>query len=339
MMAEIPPSLLLLLRDTSRSFYLTLRVLPAPVRPQIGLAYLLARATDTVADTDLISVSQRLDALGAMRRRILDPAARPLDLTSFVSASSRTASLGEQRLLARIEEAVAVLHGFSGADQARIASVIDIITGGQELDLQRFGGATANSIVALRSGEELDDYTFRVAGCVGRFWTEMCSAHLFGEGAWDEAAQLRRGVEFGKGLQLVNILRDLPRDLRQGRCYLPSEELAEVGLLPRDLLETRNGTRLRPIYERYLDRSQAFLDSGWAYTLGIPGKARRLRLGCALPILIGVRTLGLLRQSSPLAAAAPVKVTRPWLRGAAGRAFLACWGLQDWQRLYGWAKG
>ena len=32
-----------LLKQTSRSFYLTLRVLPAAVRPQIGLAYLLAR--------------------------------------------------------------------------------------------------------------------------------------------------------------------------------------------------------------------------------------------------------------------------------------------------------
>ncbi len=39
-----------LLKRTSRSFYLTLRVLPAAVRPQIGLAYLLARTTDTVAD-------------------------------------------------------------------------------------------------------------------------------------------------------------------------------------------------------------------------------------------------------------------------------------------------
>ena len=95
--------------------------------------------------------------------------------------------------------------------------MIEVITGGQELDLRRFGLATAGSVLSLQSDAELDDYTFRVAGCVGKFWTEICSAHLFSTGTWNLAEQLRLGVEFGKGLQLVNILRDLPRDLRQGR--------------------------------------------------------------------------------------------------------------------------
>ena len=49
-----------LLQSVSRSFYLTLRILPAAVRPQIGLAYLLARTTDTIADTELVSLEQRL---------------------------------------------------------------------------------------------------------------------------------------------------------------------------------------------------------------------------------------------------------------------------------------
>ena len=43
-----------LLRDVSRSFYLTLRILPSGIRQQIGLAYLLARTTDTIADTELL---------------------------------------------------------------------------------------------------------------------------------------------------------------------------------------------------------------------------------------------------------------------------------------------
>ena len=60
-----------LLKETSRSFYLTLRVLPARVRPQIGLAYLLARTTDTIADTDIVPVENRLKALQHLRDRIL----------------------------------------------------------------------------------------------------------------------------------------------------------------------------------------------------------------------------------------------------------------------------
>ena len=39
---------------------------------------------------------------------------------------------------------------------------------------------------------------------------------------WDAAS--------GKVLQLVNILKDLPEDIRNGRCYLPMDELRRVGI-------------------------------------------------------------------------------------------------------------
>ena len=61
----------------------------------------------------------------------------------------------------------------------------------------------------------MDDYTYRVAGCVGEFWTRLCRAHLFPRAVVDDAMLLRDGIRFGKGLQLVNILRDIPADLRR----------------------------------------------------------------------------------------------------------------------------
>ena len=82
--------------------------------------------------------------------------------------------------------------------------------------MRRFAGASAQSLVALRTDEELDDYTYRVAGCVGEFWTKMCRAHLFPRAPLDDAFLLANGVRFGKGLQLVNILRDVAADLRHG---------------------------------------------------------------------------------------------------------------------------
>ena len=60
-----------LLKRNSRSFYLTLRVLPRAIRHQIGLAYLLARTTDTIADTEIVSPGQRLEALDQLRERIV----------------------------------------------------------------------------------------------------------------------------------------------------------------------------------------------------------------------------------------------------------------------------
>jgi farnesyl-diphosphate farnesyltransferase len=96
-----------LLKATSRSFYLTLRVLPAPVRPQIGLAYLLARATDTVADTEILPVEQRLAALQKLRERILGQSSSPL---KFGDIARQQGSPAEKLLLEKIEEALAALN-------------------------------------------------------------------------------------------------------------------------------------------------------------------------------------------------------------------------------------
>ena len=331
MPAAAPQLLTGLLREVSRSFYLTLRALPGAIRPQLGLAYLLARATDTIADTEIISPAQRLAALRALRERILVANAAPLDLGQLAQKQGVPA---ERELLGRIEEAVALLHRFSPADQQRIREVLDTITSGQELDLQRFGEANEQNIVALHTAAELDDYTYRVAGCVGEFWTRMCRAHLFLAAPVDEAFLLANGVRLGKGLQLVNILRDLPKDLRQGRCYLPADELRQLSLTPAELLTVTSESRLRPLYQKYLALAEDHLAAGWAYTNALPRSCRRVRLACAWPILIGVQTLRRLRVTNVLDASQRVKVTRAEVRGVILRSLAGCIWPPWWNQLF-----
>src|SRR6266498_5334789 len=98
-----------LLKQVSRSFYLTLRVLPAAIRHQIGLAYLLARATDTIADTQIIAPAERLRALQALRARIRGKSSARLDFGELVRQQS---SPGEWSLLQRIEDSLALLEQF-----------------------------------------------------------------------------------------------------------------------------------------------------------------------------------------------------------------------------------
>ena len=95
-----------ILRDVSRAFYLTLRVLPAAVRPQIGLAYLLARTTDTIADTDLVPAEQRLQTLRQFRARIRNDAAPPVDFSSLANEQKNPA---ERTLLLRSAGALEML--------------------------------------------------------------------------------------------------------------------------------------------------------------------------------------------------------------------------------------
>jgi farnesyl-diphosphate farnesyltransferase len=301
-----------LLRQVSRSFYTTLRVLPSSVRQQIGLAYLLARATDTIADTELVSIEQRLDALRLLRERILGLHAKPLD---FGRLAQQQGSPAERILLERTEEALTVLSRFTAGDQKEIRRVLEIITGGQELDLTRFSGASVNKIILLGTDPELEDYTYRVAGCVGEFWTKLCRTHVFPNARLDDAQLIANGVRFGKGLQLVNILRDLSNDLRQGRCYIPADQLKTVGLEASDLLNPASEPQFRPLYNTYLDHAREHLSAGWEYTNSLPRSCIRIRLACAWPILIGVRTLTQLRSRNVLDHTQRIKITRAEVRG------------------------
>lgn len=206
----------------------------------------------------------------------------------------------EQILLQRVEEALQVLASFDEVDRQLIQKVLLTIVGGQELDLVRFAGANANKIMALQTDAELDDYTYRVAGCVGEFWTRICQAHLFAKANVDEETFLRNAIRFGKGLQLVNILRDIAGDLRMGRCYIPETRLSEIGLTPADLLSPGAEKKFRPLYNEYLDLAEAHLAAGWEYTLAVPARFARVRWACAWPLLIGARTVAELREGNVL---------------------------------------
>ncbi|MGA9780019.1 MAG: phytoene/squalene synthase family protein [Limisphaerales bacterium] len=320
-----------LLKATSRSFYLTLRVLPARVRPQIGLAYLLARTTDTIADTEIVLLAQRLDALQQLRQRILGKSSAPLN---FGGLAQQQALPAERLLLEKVEASLALLQKLSPADLQRVRSVLDIIIGGQQLDLERFAGASAENIIALKSAIELDDYTYRVAGCVGEFWTQVCRAHLFPRAELEDAQLFGDSIRFGKGLQLVNILRDLPADLRKGRCYLPSLEVDQAGLMPSVLLSPVNESRFRPFYHRYLDLAESHLQAGWNYTRSLPRGQMRVRLACAWPILIGAKTIGRLRAANVLELRQGVKISRGEVRGILLRSALLYPLQTAWQKQF-----
>jgi farnesyl-diphosphate farnesyltransferase len=319
-----------LLKEVSRSFYLTLRALPVSIRPQIGLAYLLARASDTIADTEAIPREQRLSTLSAFREQMVRRDTSHLQLGRLPVCQG---SQSEKALLERLDELFLVLTSFAPDDQERIGQVLDIILSGQMLDLERFAGASSSQVTPLETDEQLDDYTYRVAGCVGEFWTKMCRVHLYPKAPLDDGFLMRNGVRFGKGLQLTNILRDIPGDLRLGRCYLPRQRLEEFGIAPSDLLDPAAEPVLRPLFQQYVGQAEAHLRAGWDYTNHLPFRTVRIRLACAWPILIGMRTLAKLRLANVLDPANRVKVSRSELRGLIARSILLYPVQSRWRKL------
>ena len=285
-----------LLKSVSRSFYLSLTVLPSTVRPAIGLAYLLARAADTIADTRLIERRLRITHLLALRAE-LDVAA-PGRLDAIVAATRGVQSLdAEGALLERLPDCLAAYRALLADDRRRVRGVLETIIEGMSEDLSRFRGEDAGGLAALETRADLDRYTYLVAGCVGEFWTDVHVAHRPRLRHWDLEKMTALGIRFGKALQLTNVLRDIPRDLRQGRCYLPSRDLARFGLEPRDLLDPRAGPTLRPLLVELVNVALDHYEAGWRYTFAIPKRETRMRLACAWPLLIGLRTLELLAQA------------------------------------------
>jgi farnesyl-diphosphate farnesyltransferase len=153
----------------------------------------------------------------------------------------------------------------------------------------------------------LEEYTYLVAGCVGEFWTEICVHHLprYSDLPGDRLRTL--GVEYGKALQLVNILRDLPADFATGRCYLPAADETV-------LLWARQPSAAREEYLRWVHRAADLLESGRQYIRSL--KPARLRLGCYLPWELGRQTLALLAARMPLETGEKVKVARSAVRWA-----------------------
>lgn len=300
-----------LLRDVSRSFYLTLRVLPSAVREPISLAYLLARAADTIADTEAIRTSQRLQLLKNFRQVLEQKYHHSLLLNDLKGLISQQHNQQERLLLERIGEAFWLLEQLHSSDRSQVVSVVITLSEGMLFDLETFPPEDSSSVKALPDESVLEHYTYLVAGCVGEFWSDICYGHDGRLAVWDLVEQRALGRQFGKALQLTNILRDIAEDLRIGRCYFPGNQLAELGISVESLFDPDCVEALRPVQREWMMRALEYYRSAGHYIMNTPRRCVKLRLAMLWPVLLGLRTLQLVASSEDyLRPEKRIKVTR-----------------------------
>ena len=99
------------------------------------------------------------------------------------------------------------------------------------------------------------------------------------------------GQHIGDALQIVNILRDLPKDLRIGRCYFPAQDLAQNGLTAADLLIPENATRFEPVKRKWILWGVTNLKSAVRYFAQLPKWQPGGRAAVAWPVLWTADTL------------------------------------------------
>ncbi len=287
---DFPSELTTLLKTVSRSFYLSLHLLPKAVRGEMSLAYLLARASDSIADSATVAAAERLELLQQFTPWETPPA-------GFFACVARlqVPHVGEQQLLHELATCFRLAGQLPEAGQDILRTLMKHILHGQSLDLQRFPGK-------LQTASELEEYTFLVAGCVGEFWSDMLAWKIPNWTRQDPAAMRHWGRTYGQGLQLVNILRDLPGDLAEGREYLPG---GDTMLARRD---------------HWASAARTWLQAGERYTSGLCGW--RLRLTADLPWRLGMATLEALPVGEMVKVKVPRSRVRSLLLGSLRRGFL-----------------
>lgn len=205
-----------LLEKTSRTFALSIPMLPEPTRTAVGVAYLLFRIADTFEDAALWPRDLRVEALS--------------DLEILLHARGREAEhaarwahdlpVRHDGYLELLRETPFVMETYwSMPDAAREAVRRDLTRTIRGMaDVVRRSDERGN--LRLGAIRDLRDYCYVVAGIVGEMLTELFL--LDAAPLAPVAPRLRRRSRFfGEALQLVNILKDRASDATEGRVYLP----------------------------------------------------------------------------------------------------------------------
>jgi len=225
-----------LLIKTSRTFALSIPVLPEPTRREVTVAYLLFRIADTLEDATLWSRSKQIAELTDLGQLLLQREGVEADaLAERWLADPPCDHEGYLELLAELPGVVQAYLGLSPAARTEIGKHLARTIDGMASFVAEMD---ENKSLRLRDRRALQAYCYAVAGIVGEMLTEL---FLLNRPNLQSAAPFLRdnAARFGEALQLVNILKDSAADAREGRCYLPqNDDHSDVLELARDDLRT-----------------------------------------------------------------------------------------------------
>lgn len=248
-----------LLKKVARSFYLTIRFLPQPLQEPVALAYLLARASDTMADEGDFSREERTTLLHSLKKGEL-PEQKWRERFSEKNHTALFSALPE--LVAYLDNS---LRPPLEADAIRL--VWHTILEGQLLDLRLQG--------TVFTPQERERYLYLVAGCVGEFWTRLGAFHCNNFSKEPLEHMMAWGKSYGKGLQLLNMLRDVVADRARGCFYFEPSERGKL-----------------------LEELASYLEEGRLYVAAL--KKKRLRYASVLPLFLAEETRDLMLKKPPI---------------------------------------
>ncbi len=271
----------------SRSFALSIEALPPNMREPVRVAYLLCRVVDTIEDEPDVPPELRRARFDAFDAQLMDDGAPPQPLEALFP----TAAADDHDALL-CQRAGAVFRCFRALPEASREAIRPHVL---EMSLgMRMYTARADALgrLELRDVPDLERYCYYVAGTVGELLTDLFELQLPDLPAETRAELRDLAAAFGQGLQLVNILKDVPGDLERGVVFLPRSLLREHRLEPSQLLEPRRRQAGLAALRELCGRARLQLEEAKTYVRSwpLPG-GEPIRLFCAVPLLLALATL------------------------------------------------
>lgn len=120
-------------------------------------------------------------------------------------------------------------------------AMFEEIIDGVEMDL---------SVSRYATWDDLRLYCYRVASAVG-----LVSIEIFG---YTNPRCKEYAIALGLALQTTNIIRDVGKDMRLGRIYLPQDEMVRFGYFEGELLAAKHNERFIALMQFQARRSHEF---------------------------------------------------------------------------------
>ena len=300
-----------MLGQVSRTFAPTIRMLPKKLYIPVTVAYLLCRIADTVEDEPRFQADEKKDILLTFADMFKQDAEsnkeRFLAAVSVIPEYSTDVSL--MKNLERVHRVYKTLH-------PEVQKMIATWVVEMSLGMKKYAQSSAKRHTQfLNSMKELDEYTYYVAGTVGHMLTSLFS--YFSKRI--TPAVTRRleifSESFGKGLQLVNIIRDVAVDLKRGQSYIPDEILKKYKLTRQTVFDAENSEKAEQLFNELIQTAVNHLDKALAYIVNIPRDETRIRLFCLLPLFWAMQTLRLIQTNTlNLLGSEKIKISRKVIR-------------------------
>ncbi len=259
------------LQNVSRTFALTIPLLPECLTDCISNCYLLCRIADTIEDDPLASTEKKIAWLKDFAYFASNGFKDEMTILSLhkqaVTLVEKGAKPQEFDLIKDMPAVIARTVTFNARHLSAIKRCVSILCMGMARELK---GITINSL------DDVDTYCYYVAGVVGEALAALFSSV---DSQVDEKKLMSLSVSFGEGLQLTNILKDRLEDAQRGASFLPAVE--SEGVQNQD--------------QQYIALTLGHLTDALNFTCCIPSKHKGIRFFCYLNIAMAVATLRKIR--------------------------------------------